>query len=45
VKSLLALNQLWLIHSSWIGSTDINPLIVTETGLVAVDAVFVAKPN
>jgi acetate---CoA ligase (ADP-forming) len=45
VKSLLALNQLWLTHSSWIGSIDINPLIVTETGLVAVDAVFVAKRN
>jgi acetate---CoA ligase (ADP-forming) len=42
-KSLLALNQLWLTHSSWIGSIDINPLIVTETGLVAVDAVFVGK--
>jgi acetate---CoA ligase (ADP-forming) len=43
VKSLLALNRLWLTHSSWIGSIDINPLIVTETGLTAVDAVFVAK--
>jgi acetate---CoA ligase (ADP-forming) len=45
VKSLLALDQLWLTHSSWIGSIDINPLIVTEAGLIAVDAVFVAKPN
>jgi acetate---CoA ligase (ADP-forming) len=45
VKSLLALNQLWLTHSSWIGSIDINPLIVTEHGLIAVDAVFVAKRN
>ncbi len=43
VKSLLALNQIWLTHNSWIGSIDINPLIVTETGLIAVDAVFVAK--
>ena len=45
VKSLLALNQLWSTHSSWIGSVDINPLIVTETGLIAVDAVVVAKGN
>jgi acetate---CoA ligase (ADP-forming) len=45
VKSLLALNQLWLAHGSWIGSVDINPLIVTDTGLIAVDAVFVARKN
>jgi acetate---CoA ligase (ADP-forming) len=37
------LDRLWHQHGAWLGSVDINPLIVTDSGLVAVDALFIAE--
>ena len=34
------LDRLWRTHRHWMSSLDVNPLIVTEDGLVAVDALF-----
>jgi hypothetical protein len=47
VEAVMALDRLWRANGAWLGSVDVNPLIVTETGLVAVDALFVAadRPN
>jgi len=42
VEAVMALDRLWRAHGAWLGSLDVNPLIVTETGVVAVDALFVA---
>ncbi len=41
--ALGGLDQLWRDHGSWLASVDVNPLIVTETGLVAVDALLIGK--
>jgi acetate---CoA ligase (ADP-forming) len=40
---LNGLDRLWRTHGSWLGSVDINPLIVTDSGLLAVDALLVAS--
>jgi len=40
---LRGLDHLWRIHGSWLGSVDVNPLIVTDEGLLAVDALLVAR--
>ena len=42
VEAVMALDRLWRANGAWLGSLDINPLIVTEAGVVAVDALFVA---
>ena len=42
VDLVVALDALWRQHGSWLASVDVNPLIVTDTGVVAVDALFVA---
>jgi acyl-CoA synthetase (NDP forming) len=42
VEVVMALGELWLRHGAWLASVDVNPLIVTEQGVVAVDALFVA---
>ena len=42
VETVMALDGLWRANGAWLGSLDINPLIVTEAGVVAVDALFVA---
>jgi acetate---CoA ligase (ADP-forming) len=34
--------ELWRRHGSWLHSVDLNPLVVTADGVVAVDALFVA---
>lgn len=41
VECLLALSELWRQVGGWAASADVNPLIVTADGLVAVDALFV----
>jgi hypothetical protein len=38
----MKLDRLWRENGAWLGSLDINPLIVTEEGVVVVDALFVA---
>ncbi len=40
-SSLRAAERLWQMTSGWAASIDLNPLIVTEDALVAVDALFV----
>ena len=42
VEAVMALDRLWRANGAWLGSLDVNPLIVTEEGVVAVDALFVA---
>ena len=42
VEAVVALDRLWRANGAWLGSLDVNPLIVTEAGVVAVDALFVA---
>jgi hypothetical protein len=42
VEAVMALDRLWRAHGAWLGSLDVNPLIVTEAGVVAVDALLVA---
>jgi succinyl-CoA synthetase beta subunit len=37
------LDRLWRQHGAWLESADINPLIVADDGLVAVDALMVAR--
>ena len=36
-------SRLWRSHGSWLGSVDINPLIVSDDGVVAVDALMIAR--
>jgi acyl-CoA synthetase (NDP forming) len=42
VDVVLALDRLWRANGAWLGSLDVNPLIITESGVTAVDALFVA---
>ena len=42
VEAVMALDRLWRANGAWLGSLDVNPLIVTEADVVAVDALFVA---
>jgi hypothetical protein len=41
VEALLGLSELWRQVGSWAGSVDLNPLVVTDTGVYAVDALIV----
>ena len=42
VDVVLALGELWRRNGSWLASADVNPLIVTDDGVLAVDALLVA---
>jgi acyl-CoA synthetase (NDP forming) len=39
---LAGLDRLWRRHGDWLESVDVNPLIVSADGLIAVDALMVA---
>jgi acyl-CoA synthetase (NDP forming) len=39
------LDQLWREHGNWIESIDLNPLIVTSDGVIAVDALVVGRDH
>ncbi|MCU1501836.1 MAG: hypothetical protein JWM12_1190 [Ilumatobacteraceae bacterium] len=39
------LDRMWRRHGGWIASVDVNPLIVTAEGLVAVDALIVGRDS
>ena len=43
-ETLAAVNRLWATNRSWLDSADLNPLIVTTNGLLAVDALLIASP-
>jgi hypothetical protein len=42
IAAVLGLADLWRRHGGWLGSVDLNPLVVTDDGVVAVDALLVA---
>lgn len=42
VRAVLGLGELWRRHGSWLASADLNPLVITASGPVAVDALLVA---
>jgi acyl-CoA synthetase (NDP forming) len=42
VDVVLSMGDLWQRHGAWLASVDVNPLIVTLDGVVAVDALLVA---
>jgi hypothetical protein len=44
VDAVVGIGELWRRHGSWLASVDVNPLIVTADGVVAVDALLVADP-
>jgi acyl-CoA synthetase (NDP forming) len=41
VRTLLAISELWRRVGGWASSVDLNPLVVTADGVVAVDALVV----
>jgi len=45
VDVVLALSELWRHHGAWLHSVDLNPLVVTDDGVVAVDALLIARAN
>jgi len=42
VAAVDGMAELWRRHGSWLHSADLNPLVVTRDGVIAVDALFVA---
>lgn len=42
VAAVEAMGRLWEANGAWLASADINPLIVTDDGVVAVDALLLA---
>jgi hypothetical protein len=36
---------LWAEHGGWLASADVNPLIITEDGAVAVDVLLAVREN
>jgi acyl-CoA synthetase (NDP forming) len=44
-SALRAAERLWAMTAGWAVSIDINPLLVTEEGLVAVDALLLSEPG
>lgn len=45
VDAVLGLDALWRQHGAWLDSVDVNPLIVSDDEVVAVDALLVARRN
>lgn len=39
----LALDELWRRHGDWLHSVDVNPVVVSVDGAVAVDALLIAR--
>jgi acyl-CoA synthetase (NDP forming) len=40
---LQGLDRLWREHGAWLDSVDVNPLIVGDDGIMAVDALMIAR--
>jgi succinyl-CoA synthetase beta subunit len=45
VEAVEALERIWKTTRHWLGSADINPLVVTHDGVIAVDALFLAAED
>lgn len=45
VEVVVGLERLWHEHGSWLVSVDLNPVIVGDDGLIAVDALLIAAPD
>jgi acetate---CoA ligase (ADP-forming) len=45
VAALEAVGRLWDQHAGWLDSADLNPLVVTPSGVVAVDALLVGTQD
>jgi len=45
IAAVDAAGRLWQLTGSWLASADLNPLIVTADGAIAVDALLVAKTS
>jgi acyl-CoA synthetase (NDP forming) len=45
VGAVDAAGRLWQLTGSWLASADLNPLIVTNDGAIAVDALLVARTD
>ncbi len=45
VDAVAGMHELWRRHGAWLRSVDVNPLIVTDDGVVAVDALLVASKD
>jgi acyl-CoA synthetase (NDP forming) len=43
-RVLEGVDRLWREHGSWLASLDLNPLIVSADGVLAVDALMLARP-
>jgi acyl-CoA synthetase (NDP forming) len=43
ISAVEAAGRLWEASASWLGSADLNPLVVTADGVVAVDVLLVAR--
>jgi hypothetical protein len=43
--ALLAMTELWRRHGAWLQSVDVNPLIVSDGGVFAVDALLTARTH
>jgi acyl-CoA synthetase (NDP forming) len=41
MRTVLGLGELWHRHGAWLASADLNPLVVTASDVVAVDALMV----
>jgi hypothetical protein len=41
--AVCGLDRLWREHGAWLHSVDVNPLIVTADGVVAVDALMIGR--
>jgi hypothetical protein len=44
VDAVEAVARLWQSTGGWLASVDLNPVIVTDSGVAVVDALLVAAP-
>jgi succinyl-CoA synthetase beta subunit len=45
VEVVHGIAKLWTEHGGWLAAADVNPLIITEDGVVAVDVLLTVREN